>query len=129
MDKDEQEIREVVTSWMSATKAGDNEKVLSLMSDDVIFLIAGHEPMVGKESFAATAPTVPNQFEGTSEIKEVKVLGDWAYMWTKLSVIVNPPGGGKQIKRSGNTLSILRKENGRWVLFRDANMLAEEKDN
>ena len=61
MDKDEQEIREVVTSWMSATKAGDNEKVLSLMSDDVIFLIAGHEPMVGKESFAATAPTVPNQ--------------------------------------------------------------------
>jgi len=129
MDKDEQEIREVVTSWMSATKAGDNEKVLSLMSDDVIFLIAGHEPMVGKESFAATAPTVPNQFEGTNEIKEVKVLGDWAYMWTKLSVIVNPPGGGKQIKRSGNTLSILRKENGRWVLFRDANMLTEEKDN
>jgi len=127
MDKDERAIREVVTSWMAATKAGDNEKVLSLMSDEVIFLVAGHEPMVGKESFAANAPREPNQFEGTSEIKEVKVLGDWAYIWTKLSVVVNPPGGGRQIKRSGNTLSIFRKENGRWVLYRDANMLAEEK--
>jgi len=127
MDKDEQEIREVVTSWMSATKAGDNQKVLSLMSDDVIFLRAGHEPMIGKESFAANAPSAPNQFEGTSEIKEVKVLGDWAYIWTKLTVVVNPPGGGKQLKRSGNTLSILRKENERWLICRDANLLAEEK--
>jgi uncharacterized protein (TIGR02246 family) len=128
MDKDERAIREVVTSWMSATKAGDNEKVLSLMSDEVIFLMAGHEPMVGKGSFATNAPMEPNQFEGTSEIKEVKVLGEWAYTWTKLSVVVNPPGGGRQIKRSGNTLSIFRKENGRWVLYRDANMLTEEKN-
>jgi uncharacterized protein (TIGR02246 family) len=128
MDKDEQEIRELVATWMSATKAGDKGKVLSLMSDDVTFLVAGHEPMVGKGSFAASASDEPNQFEGTSEIKEVKVLGDWAYMWTKLTVLVNPPGGGRQIKRSGNTLSILRKENGRWVLFRDANMLAEVKE-
>ena len=126
MDSDERAIREVVTSWMAATKAADNEKVLSLMSDEVIFLVAGHEPMVGKESYAASAPTEPNQFDGTSEIKEVKVLGDWAYIWTKLSVVVNPPGGGRQIKRSGNTLSIFRKENGRWVLYRDANMLTDE---
>jgi uncharacterized protein (TIGR02246 family) len=127
MDKDEQEIRELVSTWMSATKAGDKQKVLSLMSDDVVFLIAGHEPMIGKQSFAASAEHQPNQFEGTSEIQEMKVLGDWAYTWTKLRVIVNPPGGGKQIKRSGNTLSILRKENGRWALFRDANMLAAEE--
>ena len=128
MDRDEQEIRELVSTWMSATKAGDKEKVLSLMSDDVIFLVAGHEPMMGKASFAAVASSEPNQFEGTSEIKEVKVLGDWAYTWTKLTVLVNPPGGGRQIKRAGNTLSILKKENGRWVLFRDANMLAEVKE-
>jgi len=28
------------------------------------------------------------------------------------------------VRRTGNTLSILRKSAGRWVLFRDANMLA-----
>jgi ketosteroid isomerase-like protein len=31
---------------------------------------------------------------------------------------------GKKAKRSGHTLTILRKENGRWVLARDANLLA-----
>ena len=127
MDRDEQEIRELVSTWMSATRAGDKEKVLSLMSDDVLFLIAGHPPMK-KENFAASASEVPNQFNGTSEINEVKILGDWAYIWTTLTVTVNPPGGGRQIKRAGNTLSILRKESGRWVLYRDANMLAEVKE-
>jgi hypothetical protein len=28
------------------------------------------------------------------------------------------------VKRAGNTLSILKKESGSWVIFRDANMLA-----
>ena len=33
--------------------------------------------------------------------------------------------GGAPVKRAGNTLSVLRKEaGGKWVLFRDANMLA-----
>jgi ketosteroid isomerase-like protein len=31
--RDEQEIRELVSAWMDATKAGKIEKVLSLMSD------------------------------------------------------------------------------------------------
>jgi uncharacterized protein (TIGR02246 family) len=123
MDKDEQEIRDLVTTWMSATKAGDKEKVLSLMSDDVVFLLPDQEPMIGKESFAKLAAVQPGQFEGTSEIKEVKVFGDWAYMWTRLTVVFHPPGGGQEVRRSGHTLSILKKENGRWVLTRDANMV------
>ena len=63
------------------------------------------------------------QFDGKSEIQEVKVLGDWAFMWTRLKVIATQPGG-QPIIRAGHTLSILKKENGKWVLARDANMLA-----
>jgi ketosteroid isomerase-like protein len=63
------------------------------------------------------------QIDGTSEIQEIKVLGDWAYMWTKLKVVVTPPGGAP-MTRAGHTLSILKKVNGKWLLARDANMLA-----
>jgi len=52
------------------------------------------------------------------------VLGEWAYLWTELTVVMTRKTGGAPIKRAGNTLSILRKENGAWVIFRDANMLA-----
>jgi uncharacterized protein (TIGR02246 family) len=84
--------------------------------------------MIGKSAFAAAAKALSNQgapqFDGTSdEIKEIQVLGDWAFMWTKLSVVVTPPGGAPSMTRAGHTLSILRKQNGKWVLARDANML------
>jgi len=127
MQTDERAIRELVGTWMSATKAGDIDAVLALMTNDVVFLTPGAPPMTGKEAFASAARGQGKgqkpQFEGTSEIQEIQVLGDWAYMWTKLTVVASPPGGAPT-KRAGNTLSILRKQDGRWLRARDANMLA-----
>jgi len=127
MESGESEIRQLVATWMTATKAGDIETVLSLMADDVVFLIAGQPPMVGKAAFAAASRAQSGQaapkFDGTSEIQEIKVLDDWAFMWTKLTVVVTPPGGAQSMTRAGHTLSILKKQNGKWVLARDANML------
>jgi len=128
MGADEREIRQVVATWMTATKAGDIETVLTLMADDVVFLIAGQPPMIGKAAFAAAARAQSGQaaprFDGTSDIQEIKVLGDWAFIWTKLRVVVTPPGGAPPMTRAGHTLSIFNKQNRRWVLARDANMLA-----
>jgi len=127
MNNDEQEIRQLVATWMEATKAGDIDTVLSLMADDVVFLVPGQPPM-GKTGFAEAARAQggqePPKFEGTSEIQEIQVVGDWAWMWTRLSVVVTPPGGAPAMKRAGHTLSVLRKQDGRWVLARDANLLA-----
>ncbi len=131
MNNDERQIRELIATWMSATQAGDANKVLSLMTDDVVFLVTGAPPF-GKQKFAeAMAPASPDvpqsRFEGHSEIQEITVLGDWAYVWTRLTVEVTPPGGGPTTKRAGHTLSVLRKTGGRWLLARDANMLAPVK--
>jgi uncharacterized protein (TIGR02246 family) len=124
---DEQEIRQLVSTWMAATKAGGIEKVLSLMSDDVVFLITG-QPVMRKADFAALARAQSGKdapiFDGTSEIQEIKILGDWAFMWAKLTVVVTPSGGAQSVTRAGHTLSILKKQQGKWVLARDANMLA-----
>ena len=125
MQNDEQEIRELVATWLSASKTGDTDKVLSLMSDDVVFLVCGQSPMRGKAAFAASQAALSKfTIDATSEIQEIKVLGDWAYVWTHLSIAVTPKNGGDSVKRAGNTLSILQKQNGSWVIVRDANMLA-----
>lgn len=128
MQSDEQEIRQLVATWMAATKTGDIETVLSLMAEDVVFLLPGRPPMVGKANFAAAAQAQSAQesphFDGTSEIQEIQVCGEWAFMWTRLSVVVTPPGGGPSMTRAGHTLSILKKQNGKWLLARDANMLS-----
>jgi uncharacterized protein (TIGR02246 family) len=127
MTSDEQEIRQLVATWMSATKAGDIDTVLGLMTEDVVFLIPGRSPMQGRDAYAAAARPQPGQpapkFDGTSDIQEVTVCGDLAYMWTNLTVVVTPPGSDQTITRTGSTLTILKKQNGRWLLARDANLL------
>jgi len=127
MENNEQEIRRLVETWMAATKRGDIETVLDLITDDVVFLVAGQPAMIGKSTFAkaaeAQASHGPVQFDGTSEIEEITVLGEWAFMRTNLTVTITPPGGEAMI-RAGHTLSILRKENGKWRLARDANLLS-----
>ncbi len=127
MRSDEEQIRELVATWMSATKAGDLDALLTLMAEDVVFLVPGQPPMVGKANFAALQKSQWTQgvpkFDGTREIQEIKVLREWAFMWTKLAIVIAPPGA-RPIARSGHTLSILKKERDKWVLARDANLLA-----
>jgi len=47
------------------------------------------------------------RFETSSEINEIKLLGDWAYLRNYLEVTMTPPGG-VPLRRSGHTLTILR---------------------
>lgn len=123
---DEQQIRELVATWMSAIKAGDTATVLSLMTDDVVFLVAGQQPF-GKEHFAAAMKPAAGapmpQIDGRSELQEIHIAGDFAYMWSKLNVEVTMPDG-RVNWRAGHTLSVLRKTGGRWQLARDANLLS-----
>ena len=127
MQNDEQEIRHLVSTWMAATRTGDVERVLSLMADDVVFLVPGR-PVMRKAEFAVAAQTQSGQdapkFDGSSEIQEIKILGDWALMWTKLTVVVTAPGPAQSMTRAGHTLTILKKEGAEWLVARDANMLA-----
>ena len=124
---DQRAIRAVVAEWMAATKRGDTQAVLSLMTDDAVFLVAGQPPMA-KAAFASAAGMAADErpiFDGVSDIKEIYVEGSVAYMWSYLTVTVTPPRGGVPIERTGHTLTVFRKIEGRWLLARDANLLVK----
>jgi uncharacterized protein (TIGR02246 family) len=126
---DEAAIRAVVARWMEASRAGDLETVLDLMTDDAVFLLPGGRRM-GKDEFANASRAMPGapapKIDGVSEIEEVRVAGDWAFIRTRLSVTMTPPQGAP-VERAGHTLTIFRREAGRWRLARDANLLAPVK--
>jgi uncharacterized protein (TIGR02246 family) len=130
MTQDEQAIRALVSTWIEASSKGDLARVLELIADDVVFLGPGRPPMRGKEAFAAASRAMEgkSRVEGTAEAQEVRVFGDWAYHWVHLTLTMHPAGGGAPTRISGPTLSILRKTaDGKWVIFRDANMVTPEK--
>ena len=125
-DQDKEKIREVVATWMRATAEGDLETVLSLIAEDAVFLLPGQPPMRGREAFAAASRSAHGQvrIEAKSDIQEIRVAGNYAFCWNQLSLTVTAVQGGPAQRRAGPTLSVFRKEpDGRWILFRDANML------
>jgi uncharacterized protein (TIGR02246 family) len=127
MSEDERAIRNLIATWMTATQAGDVERVLSLMADDIVFMVPGQPPF-GKAEFAATSRGMKDvRMEGKSKVEELVVTGDWAWARTHITLTVTPPSG-LAMRRSGYTLSIFRKKSGddAWVLARDANLLTKE---
>lgn len=94
------------------------------MSDDVIFMVPGREPF-GKQTFAANSRSMDGvRLEGKADIRELKVLGDWAYLRNFIEITITPPDG-EATHRSGYALTILRKEpDGNWLLARDANLVS-----
>ena len=123
MSDDERAIRDLIRTWIAASKAGDVETVLGLMSDDIVFMVSGRS--FGKAEFKAASESMKGlAFDAVSEVLEIHVSGNDAWCRTRLTVTVTPPNGNT-VRRSGNTLSILRKQpSGNWLMIRDANMLA-----
>lgn len=125
MSEDERAIRELVETWMEATRAGDHAAVLALMTRDVIYMVPGRAPF-GREAFEVPAGVTPPNVEGRADVLEVAVLGDWAYSRNYLEMTFTPPGGAPT-RLAGHTLSLYRKEaDGRWRLARDANMVTPQ---
>lgn len=124
MTDDERAIRDLVSAWMKASETRDIDTVLSLMADDVIFTVPGREPF-GKDVFRAGSEAMKNvRLTGTSDIQEIKILGDWAFIRNYIEITIMPPDSEAML-RKGYTLSILRKQpDGNWVLWRDANLVA-----
>src|SRR6266705_3634920 len=95
-DNDKQKIREIIATWMRATAEGNLEQLLSLMAEDVVFLLPGQPPMRGREAFAAALrPSIGQvRIEGKPDIQEIHIAGDYAICWNNLSMTVTPLQGG-----------------------------------
>lgn len=61
-------------------------------------------------------------FQGTADIREIAIAGDWAFLRNHLDVTLTPPGGSP-MHLAGPVLSILRKENPGCRLARNANFV------
>ena len=125
MQEDERQLRRLIALWMQAMEDGDVSTVLSLISDDAVFLMPGQTPMK-KAEFAETQRAIVHlNFSIDYDIQDLAVSGDLAYCWNHLSVVIELMEQGETLRRAGNVLSVFRKKDGKWRMLRDANMLTE----
>ncbi len=115
----------MMDDWRRLTAEGNLDGLLSLLSDDVIFLTPGNPPIT-KQDFAAGFREVAAKarIESTQDVKELRVSGEIAYAWSHLTIVLIPNDGGKRSESSGHVLSVYqRSPSGRWLLSRDANLV------
>ncbi|HEY3287275.1 MAG TPA: nuclear transport factor 2 family protein [Gemmatimonadaceae bacterium] len=128
MSPEEQSIRHVHSTWIRAVNAGDLARLLTLMTDDVVFLTPGQAP-VGREAFPAGFSTAHQQFQVlcVSELERIVVVGDVAYTTCRDSLSTTPRAGGETTVLAGHRMTIYRKQlDGRWLLAADAHTLTSE---
>src|SRR5947209_318420 len=125
MKSDERTIHELHSAWIDAVNAGDLDRLLALMTDDVVFFGPGQAPF-GRDKFSATFSAAHRQFriDCRSELEEVVVVGDVAYTRARDTLSVVPRAGGDAARLAGHRTTVYRKQpDGRWLLARDAHTL------
>jgi uncharacterized protein (TIGR02246 family) len=123
---DELQIRKVHSTWIDAVNTADLDRLLTLMTDDVVFLNPGEQPL-GREEFPAKFSGAHERLriQCTSELVEVVVGGGVAYTRSKDALTVTPRDGGETMRLAGYRMTVYRKQSdGRWLLARDAHTLS-----
>ena len=126
---DEDRIIDVLRTWRQATASGEVSALLPLMAEDVVFLAAGQPALRGRDAFASHigAALTNVRLDPAGELKEVGVVGDFAYCWNDVVLRVIPRDSATEWRLMGPDLTILRREpDGRWLIFRAASMLTPE---
>ena len=126
MTDDARQIRELVDSWIAASKAGDLPTLMDMVTDDVLFMTPGRPPF-GKAEFAADSERMKGvAIDARAEVQEIEVFGPRAYIRNHIQVELTFPGQTPK-RMSGYAMSVLRKEmDGRWRIARDANLVTPE---
>lgn len=94
---------------MTASKNGDLATVLGLMTDDVVFMVPGQEPF-GKEAFAAASRDMSGvKLEGTSDVLELRVIGDWAFIRNHIEMTAPRPAARARAARGTHSPCCARK--------------------
>ncbi len=127
MTSDEQAIRTVIEKWVRASATGDANTMLTLLADDMVFIVPGQPPF-GKKEFKAAwdGPMKGAMVAADAGVEEVLISGDFACTRTRLAVSITTPDGNTS-RAKGYAMTLFRKQSdGRWLFARDANLLAAE---
>ncbi len=115
-----QEIKNLLFTYRDALNASDVSKVLSLYTEDGIFMPSGAPTSIGTEQVKGAYEFVFSNIELSIEfyIDEIIVNGEYAFARTtsKGSTLIHATG--ETVPEENRELFILQKENGSWKIDR-----------
>jgi uncharacterized protein (TIGR02246 family) len=121
-------IRTVFESWYCAIEDGDVDRLISLVTPDVIVKPPGAAPIMGKSVLRhALSAFLKEQTETVDyKVQEVEVSGQLAFARILESATIRPRSGAESSTMTGIHLTILRcQPDGEWLVARDIMSLVD----
>jgi uncharacterized protein (TIGR02246 family) len=122
-------VHQLTRAWIEAVKTKDIDRLLSLVTDDVVFLPPSGPPIKGKQAVGDLYRSLFAQFDvdQVANNEEIEVAGEWAFSWGFETLTLSPLGGGSPIRMRGKGLTVLRQQaEGSWKFARGINNSAPE---
>lgn len=119
--EDEQSIRRLGDEWEKAVEARDLDRILSLVTDDVVFMPPGAPAIEGKRALEETyrAFFARYSIKQTFAPEEIKISGDWAFTRGADVLTLVPLDGNLPVVVRARGISILKRdESGSWQFAR-----------
>ena len=115
-----QEITDLLFTYRDALNASDVSKVLSLYTEDGIFMPSGAPTSIGAEQVKGTYEFVFSNIKLSIEfnIDEIIVNGDYAFARTTSKGTTLIHATGETVPEENRELFVLQKENGSWKIDR-----------
>ncbi len=117
---EKQEIKNLLFTYRDALNASDVSKVLSLYTEDGIFMPSGAPTSIGKEQVKGAYESVFSNIKLSIEfyIDEITVNGKYAFARTtsKGSTLIRATG--ETVPEENRELFVLKKQSGSWKIHR-----------
>ena len=116
-EADVEAVKRVREQAVAAINAGDLGALMSLWSDDIVWMWPNEPPVVGKEALRSWWQThrSPGKAEFTMSHEEVIVAGDWAFQRGTHTQRRIPKAGGEPMEIEMKCIDILRRQlDGSW---------------
>ncbi len=120
-NKDIQALKQIAADWRSGWLAGDADLLLSLWGPKPVVLPQEQPAAVGKRAIRRIYQSVLKEFDikSKSKVVEVEASGDLGYIWSTYKLTATPKAGGKQIRSTGKSLFIVKRQpGGAWKITR-----------
>jgi len=110
-------------AYVNAINSNDLERIMGMLTEDVVFMAPNAEPLVGK---AAARPWVEGYVQAfktrwDKPVKEFVVAGEWAFERYAYRSTDTPRAGGPVVEDTGWGLIVYHHDaDGVWRVARDA---------
>jgi ketosteroid isomerase-like protein len=121
---DEDAVREIIRvrdAWTAAVKAKDVERLMSLLTYDIVMMHPNRPAVTGLAANRAELLAAFEKFhvDQTVVSDEIVVVGEWAFDRSRATTTLTPIAGGTAVTVRSKAITILRRQpDGSWKIAR-----------